>query len=74
MSYTIEYDVPLPENGRTLPDPNSAAGVLRMLEVGQSVLIHDRTVVYIRGVIARLSPKKFSAFVKSNGVRVWRRE
>jgi hypothetical protein len=75
--FVIETGIALPPPRRgpgRVADPNSLAGVLRRLEVGQSVLIAGRTSETRRmgSRFVRLKPKKFATRLVEGGVRIWR--
>jgi hypothetical protein len=76
--FVIEDCVPLPARKwgpGSRKDPNSLSGVLRRLEVGQSIFLAGKKHSSGSGLGSRLSklkPKKFAQRAVDGGLRVWR--
>jgi uncharacterized protein (DUF2249 family) len=70
MQYKIEKGIPLPaKGGRT-----GMMGVLRELEVGESVFVPNQKSSSLSGRFAWLRPKKFTTRSQDGGTRIWRVE
>lgn len=67
MSYVIEKGIPIPGGGKIAP-------VLEKLEVGDSVLICDKTRQAIFCAARRIAGKRFETRTSETGHRVWRTE
>jgi hypothetical protein len=75
--FVIETGIalPPPKRGRgSQPNPNSLSGVMRRMEIGESVFVSGRSVQRssVGSRADRLKPKKFSVRTVEGGVRVWR--
>lgn len=67
MSYVIEKNVPMPQNARS-----GLLATLRLMEVGDSIMVFNKISSQVSNNLSTLRPKKFVVRTQDGGVRVWR--